>query len=254
MNLKKWFPKNLIPAAIVIAVAMFGAVVVSAQDFAPGGATRGERGMGQLQRGGERFPYLQDILAAISEQTGLSLIDVAAEVRGGTSLAALIEANDGSVEAISETVVAAVTERINQAVENGRISQERANEMLTDLGQGVTDAINSEIPLLNRGFGFGDRLRGQMNIRLDIIQLAAEQTGLTAREIAQQIWDGSSLEDILTANDITIDTFITDAVASAQARLSELVENGALTQEHADEVLSNFESHLMERLTVDGSA
>ncbi|NIR37390.1 MAG: hypothetical protein GWO22_15820, partial [Actinobacteria bacterium] len=45
-------------------------------------------------------------------------------------------------------------ERIQEAVENGRITQEQADEKLADLEQRITDRVNGEAPERGpRGFG-----------------------------------------------------------------------------------------------------
>jgi hypothetical protein len=78
--------------------------------------------------------------------------------------------------------------------------------------------------------------------------LAAEQTGLSPREIAAQLRSGTTLGELLTANGVDVNAFIDDVVEQADARLDQAVANGRITQERADEMLANLREHLTQRL------
>jgi hypothetical protein len=97
---------------------------------------------------------------AIVEATGLELADIREQIRNGITLAEIVEANDGSGDAVIALVVAKLTVDIETAVAEGNLTQERADQLLEKLEQHVADVINGEFRARsgresqgNRGFG-----------------------------------------------------------------------------------------------------
>jgi len=65
----------------------------------------------------------------------------------GTTLADVAEAQDVDVDTLIDALVQAHQERIAQAVEDGRLTQEEADERLADLEARVTERVNSAQPI-----------------------------------------------------------------------------------------------------------
>lgn len=202
----------------------------------------------QFGRLGRPAGDMGDVLALIEEQTGLTAREIMAELRSGGTLAELISANGGDVDAVIAAAVEAATAHINAAVEAGRITQERADALLAQVESTVTDAINGEYGIglgLGMGMGFdigglrdrmldrmgrmgpgrqGPNSRGGMlsgsfigqGVSADIIRLAAEQTGLEVSDILGQLFDGGNLGDILRDNGVDVEAFVDAAVSQAE--------------------------------------
>lgn len=92
--------------------------------------------------------------------------------------------------------------------------------------------------------------RPALRVRIGVLRLAAEQTGLTTREIVNQLNDGATLGTILTDNGVDVDAFAAEATERAEARLNLLVANDRITQEDADALLAQFQEQLDEALTL----
>ena len=73
----------------------------------------------------------------------------------GTTLADVAEAQGVEVDTLVEALVAAEQDRIARAVEDGRITQDEADERLADLEARVTELVNSADLRLGRGGGRG---------------------------------------------------------------------------------------------------
>lgn len=73
------------------------------------------------------------------------------ELRDGTTVKELAEEKDVELSKVTDALVAAANERIDQAVENGRISEERAEEMKGNVSERITAFVNGERP--EAGFG-----------------------------------------------------------------------------------------------------
>ena len=72
---------------------------------------------------------------------GVATDELTEALRDGQSLADISGAN---VDAVIAYLVDEQTAQINEAVENGRLDQERADEMLADVEERVTDHVNGE--------------------------------------------------------------------------------------------------------------
>jgi hypothetical protein len=211
-------------------------------DQALNGAYRLGEGRGisrdQVQENGARI-----LVQAAADATGLTPQAVLAELRQGSTLTEVVTANGGSVQAVLDTALQSATDRINQAVASGRMTQAQADELIANLTQRLTSMMNGDLAAVGAG----------VRERIDVIRLVLDQTGLTGPELRQQLAGGATLGEVLTANGVDISAFVTDISARAAARLNVLVVDGRITQERADELLASFQANLRERLDQPGS-
>jgi len=99
----------------------------------------------------------------IAEILGLEGSEIREALRNGSSIADLAEAQGIDTADIVDAIVASAEERLDAAVENGRIDDAQAAEMLTQATERAEDLVNGEIEFggrrgHHRGFGghFGD--------------------------------------------------------------------------------------------------
>src|SRR5512134_3692977 len=119
MNAKKW----VITAAVVSVV---GIGAVSAQERS---AREGQDGI------------LRNAIQAAVDETGLEAQEILSQIRGGMTLAEVVTSNGGDLQVVIDQATASASERLAQAVENGRITQERADEMLANLETLITEGL-----------------------------------------------------------------------------------------------------------------
>ena len=227
--------KKLIAVLTAMGLMLVLVSAVGAQEATPSTDSNGDG------RGGNR--PLRELVNIIAEETGLTPREIARQVRDGSTLAEIITANDGDVQDVIDRAVSTITQHVNQAVTEGKITQERADDILANLTEKVTQAINGEMRP-NRG--------SERRVGMALLRLAAEQTGLTARDIVQEIRSGKSLADVLTEHGVDTEAFITSAVLAVDQRLDQAVTNGRLTQAEADQKMAQFEETLRERITQPG--
>ena len=106
----------------------------------------GHRGGGfDLSAAATALGMTEDELRTALETDGTTLADVAGE-------------QGVEVDALVDALVTAQQERIAAAVEDGRLTQEQADERLADLEERVTERVDSEAPIGGPGHGpRGDR-------------------------------------------------------------------------------------------------
>jgi hypothetical protein len=79
---------------------------------------------------------------AIAENLGMTAREFAQELRSGKTPSDVISENGGDPNAIIAILIANATERINEGVENGVISQEQADNIIENLETTVTNFMN----------------------------------------------------------------------------------------------------------------
>lgn len=216
MNIKR----ITIGTAIVMLVAL-AVGAASAQEDRPG-----RPGIGLIRQ----------IVNILIDETGLTPEEIRAQIQDGKTLAEIIEVNGGDVSVVSEAVLNAATEQVQQAVNNGRITQVRADQISGNLPDLIERGLNGEL-LGNR---VGRRPLRQASRQI-LVDAAAEEIGLRPARILQQLRDGSTLAEIITSNGGNVEETITAAVAVATARINEAVTNGNMTREQADTLIASLQ-------------
>jgi polyhydroxyalkanoate synthesis regulator phasin len=116
----------------------------------------GPRGFGPGHFG--HFGHFADLEAAAS-YLGLTEAELRDQLAEGKSLAEIAKAEGKSVDGLVQALVAEAEKRIDQAVEDGKLTAEQAKEAKEDLEERITDLVNrepgSERAFPGHGFGFG---------------------------------------------------------------------------------------------------
>jgi hypothetical protein len=220
-----------------------GLLVVFVLSLMVGAVSAQEGDGGARGRGGNRPPIgdrpngdgLRDIVQIVVDATGLEAQDLMQQLRDGAILADIITANGGDVNTVIAEAFAIVTERTNQAVTDGKITQAQADEILANAETRITELIHNPIPDDVRGEG-----RGQGGDVREAVQAVAEATGLEAQEIMQQLRDGATLSEIIVANDGDVDGIIAILIGLVTEKTNQAVTDGV----RADEILANAETHI----------
>lgn len=136
--------------------------------------------------------------------------------------------------ALSDALKQALKNRIDEAVEAGRISKEQADELRERI-----DA--SEYPLLfgrggHAGSGFGH------HVHFEVLETAASYLGLTEAELREELQD-KTLAEIAKEQGKTIAGLVQQLVATQTKRIDEAVADGRLTDEQATELKANLAEH-----------
>lgn len=159
MNLKKFAVATVTAGILVMGGALVGAQDDTQQPTQPTTEINADANGGRGQRGGEferQRPEHDDSerLALIEQYTGLTEDELREAFAGDVTLADLITANGGDVDAYIADAVTAMTDDVNEAVAAGRLTQEQADEMIANAEARVTDRVNGvkpEVPTDDNG-------------------------------------------------------------------------------------------------------
>lgn len=238
----------LVIVSLVAVMAMVG--VVSAQDVGQPPAPPDRPGMGQrgdrLQNG---FQVLGDLAQIVADDLGIERAELVQQLRE-QPLEEVITAMGGDINQITADVTAALTERVNQSVADGRLAQQRADQILANLDDVVQRALSGELRGAWRDGigrpGRGNRLpleqRPFLNDIRPLINAASDAIGLTGQEIAQALRDGKTLSEVITENGGSPDAIVAGAIAQVKEMLDPAVANGRLTQEQEDTMLNGLQA------------
>lgn len=216
---------GILTLVFVMMVAIVGAV--SAQ-----GGPNGRGGRGGFN--GNRPNFAGANSTIITDATGLTQEELRDALMSGSTIAELIEANGGDVDAVIAELVAEVTENLN----------ERNDATLENLEERITEQINgtyerSENGLMNGRGGFG--LHTDSTVILDA-------TGLTQEELRDALMDGSTIAELIEANGGDVSAVIADLVDEATTAINEKVDAGDITRERADTYLETLEERITDRI------
>jgi lipoate-protein ligase A len=177
-------------------------------------------------------------LEAAAEYLGLTRAELRERLEEGQSLAEIARAEDKSVDGLKQALLRDAEQRLNDAVEDGDLTRERANEMLERLRGRIDE-------LVERGYeAFGPPILGLHHhggpVFLMSFEAAAEYLDLTRAQLRERLEEGQSLADVARAENKSVDGLKRALLNDAEAQLDEAVEEGELTREQANEKLESL--------------
>ena len=98
------------------------------------------------------------------------------------------------------------------------------------------------------GPGMMNGMSGMMG-SFNLIDVVAEQVGLTADEVRDELATGISIADLAAKYEVDVQVIVTEALAQHQAALDAAVESGALTPEQAATMQPMMASMLATRIS-----
>ena len=178
-----------------------------------------------------------DRLQAAADAIGVETEALAEALRSGQTLAQVAEANGVDPQTVIDAMVAEANTHLDEAVAEGRIDEEKAAEIRSNLTERITTFVN-EGPSEDMGRRGGHH-RGPDHEAL------AEVLGIDAEALHEALRSGETLAQVAEANGVDPQTVIDAMVAQATTRIDEAVADGKLDAAEADEK----KAELTERIT-----
>lgn len=224
--------------ALLSLVMIFSVVGVVGAQGPDGERPNGNRfGEGQMLTGA--------LLREASTQLDMTMRELFADVEDGQTINDVIVANGGDVDAISAAVKEQFVGRLDTALENGRITQERYDDLVANFDTAVAEALASPAPETLR-----ERIRTGIDMRVDfaLINTVADSLGMTPQDILTELRDGKTVGVIITENGGDLDAISDQIVAQITDRVNQAVDNGRLDEERATTMLADIETRVSEWL------
>jgi hypothetical protein len=135
-------------------------------------------------------------------------------------------------EKLSDALTQAFENRIDQAVEDGQLTEEMAERLKEGLAAG-------ELPLVGAPVLKGPGHRGHRLMRFGL-ESAATYLGVTEAELREALRDGKSLAEIAADEGKSVEGLVDALVKEQTARLDEAVEDGRLTKAQRNELVEGM--------------
>ena len=213
-------------AVMLVVTAVVGTGVVNAQgtvmdEQPPLAPAHGwAHALGRRGTPGHPPPWAGDrsqwfALRVIAEALGISQQDLIAELRTGKTVADIAQEQGVDLATVVDALVAPEAQRLQRAVEKGRLTQAQADALLALARIRVEDRLHRPFPL-------------------SPLMIAAQVLGMEPRELLVELRAGKSVAEVAAERGVPLDDIV-DAIVEPKAdRLTELVAAGRLTQEQAD--------------------
>ncbi len=166
------------------------------------------------------------LIRTMAELSGQPMREILTQIEGEMTLNDLAVALELDPATVIDQTAIHLTERVNQAVTNGRITQERADEILATLEADLTALMAQPLPAhLHRP--------GEQNP----IGTLAELTGLEPLALLQELRGGATIQSLLEANGSSVDAAVSALMGRLEAR--------------SDRILDRIEARLRDLLSGD---
>jgi len=223
-------------AAAVVALSVVGVALADdstppADGALPNGGGRWMAGP-RVGRGGQP--------GALAEALGMTVDEVHAALAG--TIAELADSQDMTLEEVVDALIAPVIERIQQAVDDGRITQEQADERIEQMEENALEGLQT-----GSWFSMGGRGRrgGPGGVQPAIL---AETLGMSTEELREALADGQTIAELAEAQGMSLQNIVDALMAPMVERTQQAVDDGRITQEQADERIEQMEERLLEAL------
>lgn len=233
--------RNLLLTLLLIAALALGAGLILAQDEGGNGDEDGSakqhddygrRGGFRMGRGfhgfggrGMALPGGAAPMDLVMEATGLDAEALREALRGGDSLAGLIEANGGDIDAFIAEATDLATTRAG-----ARIAERIEALVRGERPEGMKDADGRGRGAARRAPGRGIRPMAGMG---DVAASLLEATGLERRELFDALRSGESPASLIEANGGDAEAFVAGLSESFNARVDAALAEGKLSEERA---------------------
>jgi truncated hemoglobin YjbI len=223
-------------AGIMLAVAFGGIGIPTASAATPAQAAEEGELIGPPEREGRhrlREAMVVQLILITADVSNIPINQVIDELQDG-SLADVAAAHGSSGEEVIQEAEQQVSDRLAEAVANGRITQQRADTMLERISEHINDVVN------NPDLGEAVQQRQERQARRVLVDATADITRLSFREIIQRVRGGETIAEIAASENHTVDEVLDQAESLVQHRLNHAIDGERITQEEADELLQAF--------------
>jgi ribosomal protein S20 len=143
-------------ASAVVASALAGGATLGVTGIA-GAQSGDDRPPAEAGRPGSRGPKLD----AAAQALNLSVDDLRSKLRDGKTLAQVAQDQNVDKQKVIDAMVADATAHIDQAVQDGKLTADQANERKSNLQERITKLVNEGPP--DRGGRRGEGPPGERN-------------------------------------------------------------------------------------------
>ncbi len=237
---------------LVIVACLFVAAITAGTALAVWGSGNGDWGRGKVEASGGgkmaqavrgnsstkpaqsrrgRQGLAAGVLDQVAQELGMTPQDLLSELKGGKTLAQIASEKGADLNTLIDKILEPVKTRLSKMVENGKITQDQADQRLSDLTQKLTDWANNGGPMPGRP---GAQALDQV----------AQELGMTPQDLLSELKGGKTLAQIASEKGADLNTVIDKILEPLKTRLDTAVANGKIAQDQADQRFNDAKQKL----------
>jgi hypothetical protein len=155
-----------------------------------------------------------------------------------------------TLDALKQAIISAATDTINQALKDGRLTQNQADQLKNNLNNwfGTGNTSPKGFPFFfgfGRGrHGFGGFGRGEFSGENTLLSDAAKAFGMDQQSLLTELRGGKSIADVAQEHKVDVSQLKQTVLADVKANLDNAVKNNQLTQTQADQLYQNLSNNI----------
>lgn len=206
-----------------------GPAAIQQEDAPQDGPRDGRRGRGELRELASQVFDRDAAKAVVADALGLTVEDLEAAKEAGTRLPELAEAQGVELQAVKDAVQAYRETAVAEAIAAGTITEEQGEQLLSHEGRRG-----------HRGgkYGHGGGRLGGLIDREVVATAIADTLGISVEDLRAAKEAGTSMEELAAENGVSVEDIRAAVEAVKAEAIQQAVEDGTITQEQADQILS----------------
>jgi hypothetical protein len=169
-------------------------------------------------------------LVAIFKASGLDRAVFAEGFQQGMTVGEVLEANGVDPQAVIAQVLAQLEERLNQAVEDGKIDAARVPGLLAKAEEGLNELMDFTPPPPGDRHGPGDRPH-----RRAVLEIAAATIGIPVEDLRETLKGGATLAEVAEANGSSAQAVIDALLQPVFDRIDQALADGRIDEATAQQ-------------------
>jgi len=187
-----------------------------------GGVLGGALGAGPGFRDGHGGPgglAAVDVLTPAASYLGVSVATLAADLKGGKTLAEEATAKDKTAAGLIDAIVAAEKTVLDNEKAAGWLTDAQETSLSSSLSDGITRLVNN-----------GPSIPAAARTKPGLLEAAATYLGISLATLQSDLRSGKTLAEEATANGKTVDGLVSALTAQAKSNLDAAAAAGTITQ------------------------
>lgn len=190
---------------------------------------------------------VQGLVKVTADLTGLSEEEVGAALKDGHTIAEVAESQGVDPQEIVDAATAEAESRMQEAVDNGRLTEEQMDQMLERLAEELPERLEQPWEPGGALGGLGHFSEGFWTA----YDAVAETLGLEPVDLFTELHDGKTLAEIADEQGVEMEE-VRQALGEARVEtmkegIEQAVESGRLTQEQADWIVEGLDEGYLPR-------
>ncbi len=203
-------------------------------------------------RHGARGGALAGVSDAVTDTLGVTTDELRQAAQDGKSLADVADEQGVAVSDLTDALTAEAQARLDEAVAEGKIDEERAGEISDQLAERVDQMVNATADDVRDRMSSAHRaMHKRAANRSENVEQLADFLGLSVDELRQGRADGQTLAEMAEAQGISEDDLVQFLVDGIQERVDEAVAEGRIDADKAAERLADMQSRIEEKVNAE---